>query len=149
MKKFHFTLGRMLDFKNQILDKEKDTLGRIRREKNEIDEKILRYERQLAEASDKMIAKQSQGVPARQLILYSIQAEHTRQYLKQLRKEQLALEKEVERQTEVVRKASQDVSSLEKLKERQWEQYCYEANKAYQEEILEFVSGRLVRTERR
>lgn len=149
MKKFHFTLGRMLDFKNQILDREKDTLGRIRREKNLIDEKILRYERQLAEASDEMIEKQKTGVPARELILYSIQAEHTRRYLEDLRKEQLALEKEVERQTDVVRRASQDVSSLEKLKERQWEQYCYELNKATQEEILEFVSGRLVRSERR
>lgn len=149
MKKFHFTLGRMLDYKNQILDKEKDTLGRIRREKNELDEKILRYERQLAEASDEMIEKQKHGVPARQLILYSIQAEHTRKYLEDLRKQQIALEQEVERQTDVVRRASQDVSSLEKLKERQWEQYCYEVNKATQEEILEFVSGRLVRSERR
>lgn len=40
MKKFHFTLARMLEFKTQILDKEKDLLGSIRQKKNEIDQKI-------------------------------------------------------------------------------------------------------------
>ncbi len=149
MKKFHFTLGRMLDFKNQILDKEKDTLGRIRRQKNEIDEKILRYQLQLEQSSDEMIEQQKHGLKAGDLLVYSFQAENTRKYLEQLKKEQEALAAEVEHQTDVVRKASQDVSSLEKLKERQWEQYCYEANKAHQEEILEFVSGRLARSERR
>ena len=104
----------MLDFKNQILDKEKDTLGRIRRQKNEIDEKIRRYQLQLEQSSDEMIEQQKRGLKAGDLLVYSFQAENTRKYLEQLKKEQEALAAEVERQTDVVRKASQDVSQLGK-----------------------------------
>ena len=149
MKKFRFTLARMLKFKNQILDKEKDTLGTIRRKKNEIDEKIRASEEQLQRACAEIVQAQQEGIQAGDLRVYNFQVENTRKYLEQLRKGQKAMQAEVERQMEVVKKASQDVSSLEKLRERQWEQYCGEANKAFQAEMLEFVSGRISRSERR
>ena len=145
MKKFRFTLSRMLDFKNQILDREKDALGVLRRKKNEIDLKIETYEQQLAHAAEEMLQDQKRGTTAARLRFYSMQLDNAKKCLKQLRKEQAAMQAEVDRQAAVVRKASQEVSSLEKLKERQWEQYQYEENQAAAAEVLEFVSGRLVR----
>ena len=55
------------------------------------------------------------------------------------------MEQELQRQQVVVVKASQEVSSLEKLRDKQLEEFKYEEKRAGEEEMLEFVTGRLVR----
>lgn len=145
MKKFHFTLARMLEFKTQILDKEKDLLGSIRAKKNEIDEKIGRFEQAVQELSDNLLQEQLKGITVEHLQFYSMQIENARRCLVQLRIEQLAMEQELQRQQVVVVKASQEVSSLEKLRDKQLEEFKYEEKRAGEEEMLEFVTGRLVR----
>ncbi len=145
MKKFKFTLDRMLSFKNQILDKEKDLLGQIRHQKIQLEQTIERYHLKQTELSKEMTEAQRQGTTVLKLRGYSIQIENIHHGIKQLKKELVAIDAEVERQTDVVRKASQEVSSLEKLQERQWEQFLYEEKKRTEDEVLEFVTGRLVR----
>ena len=47
MKKFKFTLGRMLDYKDQLLDEEKNKLALLRKKKQEIDDHIESLLREL------------------------------------------------------------------------------------------------------
>ncbi len=145
MKKFRFTLDRMLDFKNQILDKEKDLLAQIRRKKVEIEEKIDQCENKIAFLSMELAELQEQGTTIFHIKSYSVQIENSRQYMKQLKKELVGIDAEVERQSAVVRKASQEVSALEKLEERQYEEYLYEEKQRNEAEVLEFVTGRIAR----
>ena len=48
MKKFAFSLARLQEFKNSLLDKEKLTLAALRAELARIEEEILRVTRQLS-----------------------------------------------------------------------------------------------------
>ena len=51
MKKFKFTLGRMLDYKDQLLDEEKNKLALLRKKKQEIDDHIESLLRELDKIS--------------------------------------------------------------------------------------------------
>lgn len=148
MKKFQFTLARMLEFKTQILDKEKDLLGSIRQKKNEIDRKIERFETAVKELSDTLLQEQKEGITVDRLRFYNMQIDNARRCLVQLHIEQQAMERELQRQQAVVVKASQDVSSLDKLRDKQLETFRYEEKRASEEEMLEFVTGKLVRKSR-
>ncbi|MCH4239886.1 MAG: flagellar FliJ family protein [Oscillospiraceae bacterium] len=145
MKQFHFTLARMMEFKNQILDREKDLLGTIRQKKNEIDQKIERYKNAIRAITESILQKQQDGTTVEELRFSSMQVENARKCLKQLYVEQEAMQQELLRQQTVVVKASQEVSSLEKLRDKQFEEFKYEAKRAEEEEVLEFVTGKLVR----
>ena len=149
MKKFQFTLARMLEFKQQILDKEKDLLGSIRQKKNEIDNKIDRFQQAVAQLSHQILEEQKTGMSVDRLRFYSMQIDNSRKCLKQLYVEQKAMENELLRQQTVVMKASQEVSSLEKLRDKQLEEYHYEEKRATEEEMLEFVTGKMARKDDR
>lgn len=148
MKKFRFTLARMLEFKTQILDREKDLLGSIRQKKNEIDSKIERFEQAIKELSSELLQEQTKGISVKQLQFYSMQIENARCCLVQLYIEQQAMERELERQQSVVVKASQEVRSLEKLRDKQLGMFRYEEKRAGEAEMLEFVTGKIVRKSR-
>ncbi len=62
-------------------------------------------------------------------------------------KEQQALQKqqEIEQQLGVVVEATKDVKTLEKLEEKQLEEYNHQAGKENEQFIEEFVSGQTVR----
>ena len=146
MKKFHFTLARMLEFKTQILDKEKDLLGSIRQKKNEIDQKIECLRQEVRNISNCTLQAQKKGITVEELQFAGMQIQNARQCLKQLAIEQEAMEKELQRQQPVVIKASQEVTRLEKLRDKQLEEFKYEEKRAHEAEILELVTGKMVRS---
>lgn len=145
MKKFQFTLDRMLGYKNQLLDKEKNVLGQIKKKQAEIDQKIHQLSIKRDDLSAELVREQEKGTTVAKILGYSLQIENIRYQLEALSKEKAAMEQEAERQTKVVIAASQEVSSLEKLQEKQLEQYHYEAAQAERENVLEYVTTQLVR----
>ena len=144
MKPFVFSLERMRDYKNQVLDTEKNTLGVLMKRLADIEEKIrlctiFRHEKQ-----EEMREKQMQGMTMREMDECKFYIENTRCQLEDLEeeREQAAIEVEVQRQ--VVLKASQDVSSLDKLEERQLEEYHFLEARDNEKTIQEHVITQLV-----
>ena len=130
MKSFKFSLARMRDYKEQILDKEKGTLRLLNRQLDEIRDRI---------------AALVQGIKAHEIKSYQVFFESARVQLEQLHEEAHKAEEAVERQLKVVIAASQDVSGLNKLEEKQLEEYQLAAAKADELEIAEFISSRMIR----
>ena len=145
MKKFQFTLQKLMDFREQELDRQKNALAvlqgdlkRIQDRRDELTALVVRY-------SNDLVAAGSAGVSAAEMAM-------RKRYIVTLQQEihgceQLAVLKrqEIEKQLAVVVDATKDVRTLEKLEEKQLEEYKAAEGKENELFIEEFVSGGTVR----
>lgn len=145
MKKFEFTLGKLLHYKDQVLETEKNTLKQRQQEKNQIEQKIKDYTEELFVTDKNLKEQQRKGITISKVRLYEYQIDNLRYQLKQLKMKLRLAEIEVEKQVKVVVSASQEVNSLEKLQAKQYEEYQKEVARADESLISEFVSAKLAR----
>ena len=129
----------MRSYKEQVLEKEKTTLRQLQAEKAkiELDIENLENHRKVREQEFK---ESKNGLMASGLMLYKFHSENTRLQLNNLYEELRRAEARIEAQIKVVVAASQEVSGLDKLEEKQLEEYKYLEAKELQEEILEMVA---------
>ncbi len=146
MKKFRFTLDKLLDYKGQLLEKEKNDLAALNLRRAETQEEIELLESELHRAQDSFNEKAARGIAATDMMVFANYQKGLRIKIEDARKELCEIEKEVERQTGVVVEASKEVSSLEKLEEKQLEEYKFRAAKAEESFIEEYVNGNAVRS---
>ncbi len=145
MKKFKFSLGKMRDYKEQILDREKNALLQLQMRKDRIDEKIGGLERELEQVAEELQAQARKGTTALEVKCFHFQMENMRRQLKQLRNEQKILAASVENQRKVVLSASQEVAGLDKLEEKQYEEYRSLQMKTEELVVSEYVSSQVIR----
>lgn len=144
MKKFQFTLSRTLDYREQILTEEKNTLAVLQSRLNKIEQRISFLEGEFLRISQEMTQKQNEGISVFLLVAYDGQRTNIRRQLEQLNLDLSEAEKEVGEQIDVVVQASQEVSKLDKLREKQLEEYKKAVAAAEELEIEEFISSRMV-----
>lgn len=145
MKKFHFSLQAMRDYRERLLDEEKGTLQRLKAERDGIEEHLRRLEEEFARLSLEMVKAQMQGTTIIELRKLSAQLDNLRLQIEEQRTLLEQAEAKVEQQMSVVVAANQEVSKLDKLEERQREEYRHQVNKAEEDRIDELVSQNLVR----
>ena len=140
VKKFEFSLTKMQRYKKQILDKEKGVLAVLQRKRNEIEQEILKLQQFEAKQSAELIEKQKKGMSSSQLAGYRFFCENIRMQIDDLKHQLEQLQKQVDAQIQVVTKASQELKSIDKLEEKQLEEYRLEVMRAENEEITEFIT---------
>ncbi|MEG0650517.1 MAG: flagellar export protein FliJ [Oscillospiraceae bacterium] len=145
MKKFTFSLSRLQDFKTSLLDKEKLTLASLRVQLAQIEDEISRVETQLAALQREMQRITSEGTTVFNLKKIEYKIEASRALLKELYEKRLMQQQRVEAQLRIVMGVKSEVSGLEKLREKQREEYDYALKKENDEIIGELVSGQFVR----
>ena len=141
MKKFKFSLQRLLEYKDKSLDHEKDTLAAIRRELQVLVEQRQELARQFREANDRFNARAAigmtqQDINAEKAYIKSLQAQ-----IDGLDVKIASTEVRVEKQLLVVVELTKEVSSIEKLKEHQLEDYKKREQKEDELFIEEFVTN--------
>ena len=119
MKKFEFSLSHMRDYKERLLDEEKGAL--------------------------ELVKAQMKGTTIVELRKYSAQLDNVRLQQEERKKALAKAEQRVEKQMKVVIAANQEVSKLDKLQERQYEEYRHQVTKAEEDRIDEFVAQTLCR----
>ena len=145
MKKFQFSLQKLMDFRQQELDRQKNILSALQAEKRQIEESRELLVVKVTEQSEQLdrvyrLGSTASDIAMRKRYIVTLQQEiHLR--------EQQAIEKqrEIEEQLSVVVEATKEVKTLEKLEEKQLEEYKNAANKENELFIEEFVSSRSVR----
>lgn len=145
MKKFHFTLDRMLRYKDSLLEEEKNKLMQIRAQKNAVDEKIEQAEENMRRLDTERTEKAAAGMSVIEMRGYAYNIDNTRRHLKALAEEQEKLARAVEKQLAVVVEKTQEVSGLEKLRDKQLEEYNQSVMKEEQLNIMELVSSKYIR----
>lgn len=145
MKKFSFSLGRVLEFKNQMLEREKSELSRLRHRKHELEVGLEQQEQEFLEVSSELDEKSREGVSAQIFRSYQYQLDNIRIRQAELRELLAKQEELIEQQLAQVLELSKDVSGLDKLKEHQLEEHLKAEAKAAETVVSEFVSGKLLR----
>lgn len=145
MKKFEFSLRHMRDYRERLLDEEKGTLQRRKAERDQIENDIARLEGDFAALSQKMQEKAEKGTTVIELRKLSAQMDNVRLQIQDLEKALVKAEQRVEKQMEVVVEANKEVTKLDKLEEKQREEYRHQVSKAEEDRIDEFVSQNLTR----
>ena len=145
MKKFQFTLQKLMAFRQQELDRQKNTLSALQAELQRIYQEKEELIRRVEESSQDLEIICRQGAQAfevsvRKRYIVSLQQEIHAHDASAAMKQQ-----EINKQQGVVVEATKDVRTLEKLEEKQLEDYRAAANKENEQFIEEFVSGQSIR----
>lgn len=141
MKKFTFTLQRLMDFREQELDRQKNTLGLLRVELQRIYDESDELRTKIAQQSAELerlcfSGAQAYEISIRKRYIVSLQQEvHAKEYQAAVKQQ------EIEKQLGVVVEATKEVRTLEKLEEKQLEDYKAAATKENENFIEEFVSN--------
>lgn len=145
MKKFKFTLDKLLDYKDQLLEKEKNDLAALNLSMAEAVELKIKLIDEMKQKQDEFNRKAARGVSPMEMSVFNAYHNTLRLRIEDQQKVIEELERDVERQTGVVTEASKEVTSLEKLKDKQLEDYRFRAAKAEESFIEEYVNGAAVR----
>ena len=145
MQKFHFSLDKVLELKRTVLDKEKGLLANMRQEGQRIEDALEEAHKEFQDLNHQIGKKSKEGLTVIQLRAMQFELDHIRYTIEQLKQDKIRQDKLIEKQLQVVLEMSQSVSGLDKLKEKQLEEYNVMVAKANEMEVAEFVSGKLVR----
>lgn len=149
MKKFAFSLERVLGYKRQVLDLLKNELGVLQARCTELQCAIEKAEADFAGTDRLLRDKMRRCVTPQDIASY-------KSYLSELNRQILALQQKkleaeraaAEKQEEVVR-MNGEISALDHLKERQLAEYFAEERKEQETLVEEFVSHSRIRAEKK
>jgi len=145
VKKFEFTMRRILDLKNNILEAEKNRLGQLQEKQRKIEALILQLEESMQQISREMLEAQTKGVTVAELIAYNARRANIRMQLEELALRLADAKKSVDHQMQIVVEASREVSKFEKVEERQYEVYREGEKKAETARVEELVLNNVTR----
>ena len=145
MKKFVFTLDKVLDYNKMVYERERNELSKLRSELRELEEQLHLLVLTLEEKSRTFKERMKIGVTVDELRQFQYLKENYEEQIKETNRLITLKRIEVESQLRRVVTADQDVKKMEKLKENQLEEYMKADQKENQEFILESVSRNLVK----
>lgn len=145
MKSFEFSLERIRNYKIQVLDKEKKTLGNHKRRRDEISEKICALEKFRDEKTNQVLQKQLEGVSMGELLSLNYLIENTRKQIALLQIELYKAEEIIEAQRKIVLAIYQEKTGMDKLEEKQTEEYRLLEAKTVEGEIMQAIANTMAR----
>lgn len=140
MKKFKFSLEKLLLYKEQQLRLEKENLGLLRHEKVTFESELNIVFSDIIRRKEEYIEKSRSGMVARDAQIYQIFQEHLNTQTEKLKNLICFSQDKIEAQLEVIAEMSKEISTLEKLRDKQIATHQYELMKADEIFIEEFVN---------
>lgn len=141
MKKFVFTLERLKQYREQVLETEKGSLADLRGQLNRLQAELEDILEELARLNRELVEMYERGTTPLDISVHKRYIAAKQQELHMKRHQIMLKEREIERQLEVVVDATKEVSKLEKLEEQQIEEYKAAEQKETEAFIEEFVSN--------
>lgn len=146
MKKFEFTLQKLMDFREQELDRQKNSLALLQADLKRIEESRELLIEKVAVESEQLERVFTLGASATEIAMRKRYIVSLQQEIHLKEQQELQKKQEIETQLGVVVEATKDVRTLEKLEEKQIDEYKAAVQKENEQFIEEFVSGQTVRS---
>ncbi len=141
MKRFQFSLDKLKGYKEQVLDKEKNDLAHLRRQQQQYLDEKRELEEKLRRSNEEFCEKSAQGMSILQVTTFKGYHHSLSEQIKELEASIEKMEVKVQKQLGVVIEATKEVSSLEKLEDKQLEEYNFKVAKADELFISEYVQN--------
>jgi len=145
MKRFKFTLHKLQHYKVQILDREKDTLAYLHRQHQLLKDEKSNHEKQLTDSNEDYIKQALKGLNVTQVQVFKGYHKSLSDKIAELEEAIKRAEYKVAQQVKVVVEATKEVKTLEKLEEKQLEEYNSNLAKAEEKFIDEFILNQTYR----
>ncbi|NLJ30196.1 MAG: flagellar export protein FliJ [Clostridiales bacterium] len=140
MKKFVFSLAKVLDFRQQTLDVKKNELAALQAQLREVEAKIESLNRAFAESNQKMVEEMKAGLSVLEIGNYKFYFHSIDMEIKQCLKHKCGLEEAISEKKAGILAINSEISGLEKLKDKQLQEYWKTARKCEELAVEEFVS---------
>lgn len=140
MKKFSFSLGTVLDYKNQVLDSLMNDHAAAIAKVNEQEKVIATMEAEYTAHNMEYIERKTTGMTIIEAQSYQGYFRVTEVRVKKEKEKLLFLKQEEEKRRALVVEAKKETSSIEKLKEKKLESYQKLVQKNEELFVEEFVS---------
>lgn len=141
MKKFVFSLQKVLGFKEQTLELLKNELAIIQRELESIDKKIEELHQVFADSNKTLVGQMENGITANQVGVYKIYLSEISAHIRQKNEERHQVELRIAQKQIQILGASIEIASLEKLREKQYEEHRLLEQKEQEIELNEFINN--------
>jgi flagellar FliJ protein len=145
LKRFEFTLDKLKNYREQLLDREKNSLSFINAQRAKLLEDRGNAEADLKRSTLEFRERSKIGVNIMQMNVYKSYQHSLNMKIKDIDAAIEDVSVRIEKQLQRVIAATQDVSSLEKLEEKQLEVYRADIQKADENFIAEYVNNIAVR----
>ena len=142
MKKFKFSLEKLKSFKEQIKKREENTLAALRAEQTDKLREKEELVKELNRRNAEFIRKSEIGMTAMEMVAEKNFISYIVDSIKAKDKEISVLSARINKQLIVVTEASREVQTLEKLEEKQFDEYKFKERKADEAFIEEYVGNR-------
>lgn len=147
MAKFKFSLKSVEKYRNIILDEAKGRYAKAVADSEKQLERIDNLKHELSIQNEELNLRNSQGISILELQGYKTYMKILESNIKDEEYKLKTLRKiEQKRRFEMIA-AKTDAMSIEKLKEKRWEEYLKEEEKRQQDATLEFVSNQISKRE--
>lgn len=140
MKKFSFSLGTVLEYKNQVLDSLQNDHANAVKQMLAQEEEVEQLKQQYISCNQMFNEKKSLGLTVVEALSYESYLRNLEEKMKQEYKKLEECKREEERRRNAVVEAKKETSSIEKLKEKKLEQYHKEVQKNEELFVEEFVT---------
>ncbi len=139
MKKFIFSLERVLEYKRQVLGMKKSELSLLRFREESLERQMEEKNREFSSVGRILAEKMGAGMDPGRISAYGVYlGELNRDAVRLLEQKKQTAEKAGEKQREIVRMNS-EIQGLRRLKDRQFSEYSREGQKQQEAFLDEFV----------
>jgi flagellar export protein FliJ len=140
MKKFVFSLEKVLGYKQQLLGMLKNELSALQARRFEILGQIEQANMEFASTNQALIVKMKEGMTRREIASYKNFLAAVNRRIVSLTENLQVVERQITAKQQEIIKMNSDISGLERIKDHQLAAYRYEAQKEQELFIEEFVS---------
>lgn len=134
-------MDKLKGYKEQVLSKEKGDLAALRAQQAKYAAEQAKVQAELDEANEEFLRKSGSGMTIMEMTLFKEYLNSLSDQIRELERKIQLEEEKIKFQTKVVVEANKDVSSLEKLEDKQREEYNFKVAKAEERFIEEYVSN--------
>lgn len=142
MKRFQFTLDKLMGYKDQVLSKEKNDLAQLRSDQLKVISEKEEMEQKLRESGEEFAEKAALGMSIMEITMFKGFHNALIDQIRLKEKQISEFDDRIAKQLNVVVEASKDVNSLEKLRDKQLDEYRFRVNKSEEQFIEEYVSNK-------
>ena len=139
MKKFSFSLSKILDFKDQTLSIKQNELALLMEKLRTIEKQIDDLKLELTLNNNQMVEKMAEGINQNEILIYKTYFSVLNIKIQNLLRNKATLAQSISRKKEEIIAINTEISGLEKLRDKQFEEYMKSVQKLEEQNIESFI----------